>query len=147
MASSLQKLELISFNNLDYLTELGNYTSSWPALDTLDKFKPRYTHYYWADLDYRKRLRRERLLQAREDPFSQLSPDDIKIKYKFYPHTIMDIIKLVGDDFNKTTKRNNPFTTKQCVCLALYVLGHGKYELSHLKTLTPILCHFAFDKV
>ena len=128
MASSLEKLELISeYNCIDFIN--GDHQSaSWPVFDTLEKLKPRYVWYSYIDLDYRKALRRERLLQDRNDPFYRLTADEIKKKYKFFPHTIIDILNLVGKDLQRPTKKNNPLTPKQSVCLALYLLGHGMFS-------------------
>ena len=128
MASSLEKLELIlEYNCIDFIN--GDHQSaSWPVFDTLEKLKPRYVRYSYIDLDYRKALRRERLLQDRNDPFYRLTVDEIKKKYKFFPHTIIDILNLVGKDLQRPTKKNNPLTPKQSVCLALYLLGHGMFS-------------------
>ena len=125
MASSLEKLSLISCFNSDYLLEEGDITGSWPVMDSLEKFKPKYVYYSRIDLDYRKTLRRERLLTLRIDPFSNLTLEEIKKKYKFFPHTITDILELVADDLERVMRRSNPLTPKQIVCIALYVLGHG----------------------
>lgn len=143
MASCVEKLEIISLNNLDYLAQYHDITASWPVLDSLEKFKPRYKYYSWADLDYRKCLRRERLLHDREDPFTGLSPDEIKMKYKFFPHTIMDILRLVSKDLQRPSKKNNPLTPKQVVCTALFVLGNGKWVNSSRNPSTPF-CFVSF---
>ena len=125
MVSSLEKLDFILQSSLDYSISASNETSSWPVFDTMEQFKPCYVRYSYIDLDYRKTLRRERLLKDRNDPFYQLTVDEVKRKYKFFPHTINDIVNLVGKDFQKHTHRNNPLTPKQSVCVALYCLGHG----------------------
>ena len=126
MASSLQKLEIIEKSNSEESEDIISLTGSWPAFNTLVKLKPTYLMYSWADHEYRKNLRRERLLKPRQDPFSGLGPEDIRMKFKFYPHTIMDIVALLAKDLARDTGRNNPLTPKQIVCVALYVLGHGR---------------------
>ena len=103
MASSLEKLDFILQSSLDYSVSAINKTSSWPVFDTMEQFKPCYVRYSYIDLDYRKTLRRERLLKDRNDPFYQLTADEVKRKYKFFPHTINDIVNLVGKDFQKHT--------------------------------------------
>ena len=54
-------------------------TASWPALNSLEKFKPRYMYYSWADLDFRKSLRSQGIFKERTDPFFGLSIDDIHV--------------------------------------------------------------------
>ena len=130
MASSLQKLEIIEKSNSEESEDIISLTGSWPAFNTLVKLKPTYLMYSWADHEYRKNLRRERLLKPRQDPFSGLGPEDIRMKFKFYPHTIMDIVALLAKDLARDTGRNNPLTPKQIVCIALYVLGHGRCKFS-----------------
>ena len=110
MASSLEKMEIIGFNNFEESVDMGNITASWPALGSLEKFKPKYIYYSYADLQYRKSLRCQRLMRDRQDPFFALGPNDICAKFKFYPHTIMDIVGMVAKDLQRTTKRNNPLT-------------------------------------
>ena len=134
MASSLEKMEIVGFNNFEESIDMGNITASWPALGSLEKFKPKYIYYSYADLQYRKSLRRQRLMRDRQDPFFALGPNDIRVKFKFYPHTIMDIVGIVAKDLQRTTKRNNPLTPKQTVCVSLYVLGHGRCKNVQLHT-------------
>ena len=142
MASSLEKLELISQDNWNNFTHGDHNSASWPLFDSLEKFKPRFVRYSYIDLDYRKTLRRERLLEDRNDPFYKLTADEIKQKYKFFPHTIVDILHLVGEDLQRPTKKNNPLTPKQSVCLALYLLGHGMFFTNYpSKTFD---CNFIF---
>ena len=126
MASSLEKKDIVGFNNLEESIDIGNITASWPALGSLEKLKQQYIHYLYADLQFRKSLRCQRLLRDRQDPFLALGPNDIRGKFKFYPHTIMDIVGMVAKDLERSTKRKNPLTPKQVVCIALYVLGHGR---------------------
>ena len=135
MVSSLEKLDIVGFSNLEESIDMGNITASWPALGSVEKFKAKYIHYSYADLQFRKSLRCQRLIRDRQDPFFSLGPDDIRAKFKFYPHTIMDIVGMVATDLQRNTKRNNPLTVKQVICVALYVLGHGrckKLSTSHL---------------
>ena len=73
-------------------------------------------------------------MRDRQDPFFALGPNDIHAKFKFYPHTIMDIVGMVAMDLQRTTKRNNPLTPKQTVCVSLYVLGHGRCKNLQLHT-------------
>ena len=103
MASSLEKLDFILQSTLDYSVSASNKTSSWPVFDTMEQFKPCYVRYSYIDLDYRKTLRRERLLKDRNDAFYLLTAHEVKRKYKFFPHTINDIVNLVGKDFQKHT--------------------------------------------
>ena len=103
MASSLQKLEIIEKRNVEESEDIISLTRSWPAFNTLIKLKPSYLFYSWADHEYRKKLRRERLLKARQDPFAGLGPEDIRMKFKFYPHTIMDIVALLAKDLARDT--------------------------------------------
>ena len=131
MASSLEKMEIVGFNNFEESVNMGNITASWPALGSLEKFKPKYIYYSYADLQHRKSLR---LLRDRQDPFFALGPNDICAKFKFYPHTIMDIVGMVSKDLQRTTKRNNPLTPKQAVCISLYMLGHGRCKNLQLHT-------------
>ena len=126
MASSLEKLDIVGFSNLEESINMGNITASWPVLGSVEKFKAKYIYYSYADLQYGKSLRRQRLIRDRQDPFFSLTPDDIRAKFKFYPHTNMDIVGMVATDLQRSTKRNNPLTPKQVVCVALYVLGHGR---------------------
>ena len=42
MASSLEKMEIVGFNNFEESIDMGNITASWPALGSLEKFKPKY---------------------------------------------------------------------------------------------------------
>ena len=126
MASSLEKMDIVGFTNFEESVDMGNITASWPVLGSLEKLKQKYIHYWYADLQYRKSLRHQRLLGDRQDPFFALGPDDIRAKFKFYPHTIMDIVSMVAKDLERSTQRNNPLTPKQVVCIALYVLGHGR---------------------
>ena len=134
MASSLEKMDIVGFNNFEESIDMGNITASWPALGSLEKFKPKYIYYSYADLQYRKSLRCQRLMRDRQDPFFALGPNDIRVKFKFYPHTIMDIVGIVAKDLQRTTKRNNPLTPKQTVCVSLYVLGHGRCKNLQLHT-------------
>ena len=134
MASSLEKMDIVGFNNFEESIDMGNITASWPALGSLEKFKPKYIYYSYADLQYRKSLRHQRLMRDRQDPFFALGPNDIRVKFKFYPHTIMDIVGIVAKDLQRTTKRNNPLTPKQTVCMSLYVLGHGRCKNLQLHT-------------
>ena len=134
MASSLEKMDIVGFNNFEESIDMGNITASWPALGSLEKFKPKYIYYSYADLQYRKSLRHQRLMRDRQDPFFALGPNDIRVKFKFYPHTIMDIVGIVAKDLQRTTKRNNPLTPKQTVCVSLYVLGHGRCKNLQLHT-------------
>ena len=134
MASSLEKMDIVGFNNFEESVDMGNITASWPALGSLEKFKPKYIYYSYADLQYRKSLRRQRLMRDRQDPFFALGPNDIRAKFKFYPHTIMDIVGMVAMDLQRTTKRNNPLTPKQTVCVSLYMLGHGRCKNLQLHT-------------
>ena len=99
----VDKLDLILQCNWNYSLNLNNETTLWPVFDTLEKFKPQYVRYSYIDLDYRKTLHRERLLKDRNDPFCQLTVDEVKRKYKFFLHTINDIINLVGNDLQKHT--------------------------------------------
>ena len=131
MASSLEKMEIVGFNNFEESVNMGNITASWPALGSLEKFKLKYIYYSYADLQYQKSLR---LLRDRQDPFFALGPNDIRAKFKFYPHTIMDIVGMVAKDLQRTTKRNNPLTPKQAVCVSLYMLGHGRCKILQLHT-------------
>ena len=133
-------MDIVGFNNFEESVDMGNITASWPALGSLEKFKPKYIYYSYADLQYWKSLRRQRLMRDRQDPFFALGPNDIRTKFKFYPHTIMDIVGMVAMDLQRTTKRNNPLTPKQTVCVSLYVLGHGrckKFTTSHLRLQFP----------
>ena len=127
-------MDIVGFNNFEESIDIGNITASWPALGSLEKFKPKYIYYSYADLQYRKSLRRQRLMRDRQDPFFALGPNDIRVKFKFYPHTIMDIVGIVAKDLQRTTKRNNPLTPKQTVCMSLYVLGHGRCKNVQLHT-------------
>ena len=162
MASSLEKLDIVGFSNLEESIDMGNITASWPVLGSLEKFKAKYIHYSYADLQFRKSLRRQRLIRDRQDPFFSLSPDDIRAKFKFYPHTIMDIVGMVATDLETKTERNNPLTPKQVICVTLYVLGHGRSKnlsTSHLRLQFPCAnvqifqpkfhyaCNFASKKV
>ena len=63
MASSLEKMDIVGFNNFEESIDMGNITASWPALGSLEKFKPKYIYYSYADLQYRKSLRRQRLMR------------------------------------------------------------------------------------
>ena len=45
MASSLEKMEIVGFNNFEESVDMGNITASWPALGSLEKFKPKYIYY------------------------------------------------------------------------------------------------------
>ena len=134
MASSLEKMDIVGFNNFEESIDMGNITASWPALGSLEKLKPKYIYYSYADLQNQKSLRRQRLMRDRQDPFFALGPNDIRVKFKFYPHTIMDIVSIVAKDLQTTTKRNNPLTPKQTVCVSLYVLGHGRCKNVQLHT-------------
>ena len=134
MASSLEKMDIVGFNNFEESIYMGNITASWPALGSLEKFKLKYIYYSYADLQYRKSLRRQRLMRDRQDPFFALGPNDIRVKFKFYPHTIMDIVGIVAKDLQRTTQRNNPLTPKQTVCVSLYMLGHGRCKNVQLHT-------------
>ena len=134
MASSLEKMEIVGFNNFEESVNIGNITASWPALGSLENFKLKYIYYSYADLQYRKSLRHQRLRRDRQDPFFALGPNDIRAKFKFYPHTIMDIVSMVAKDLQRSTKRNNPLTPKQAVCISLYVLGHGRCKKLQLHT-------------
>ena len=134
MASSLEIMDIVGFNNFEESIDMGNITASWPALGSLEKFKPNYIYYSYADLQYQKSLRHQRLMRDRQDPFFALGPNDIRVKFKFYPHTIMDIVGIVAKDLQRTTKRNNPLTPKQTVCVSLYVLGHGRCKNLQLHT-------------
>ena len=162
MASSLEKLDIVGFSNLEESIDMGNITASWPALGSVEKFKAKYIHYSYADLQFRKSFRCQRLIRDRQDPFFSLASNDIRAKFKFYPHTIMDIVGMVATDLQRNTKRNNPLTPKQVVCITLYVLGHGrckKFSTSHLRLQFPCAnvqffqpkfhytCHFASKKV
>ena len=66
----------------------GNLTGSWPCpvLDILEKFKSQYIHCSYVNLDYRKTLRRERLLKTRIDRELQLrkSTNSIHIPFWIY---------------------------------------------------------------
>ena len=46
----------------------------------------------------------------------------------------MDIFGMVAKDLQRKTKRNNPLTPKQAVCISLYILGHGRYKNLQLHT-------------
>ena len=78
MASSLEKLDFILQSSMDYSVSASNETSSWPVFDTMEQFKPCYVRYSYIDLDYRKTLGRERLLKDRNDPFYQLTADEVE---------------------------------------------------------------------
>ena len=95
--------------------------------NTFVKFDAKYIYYNYVDCEFTKCLRRERLFTPREDPFFRLTPKEIKDKYRFYPHTIMDICRLVQKELERPTKRSNPLTVQQVVCVSLYILAHGKY--------------------
>ena len=56
MASSLEKMDIVGFNNFEESINMGNITASWPALGSLEKLKPKYIYYSYADLQYRKRF-------------------------------------------------------------------------------------------
>ena len=79
MASSVEKLDYISQSYLDY-SLIQAMKPSWPVFDTMEQFKPCYLRYSYIDLGYRKTLQRERLLKDRNDPFYQLTVDEVKRK-------------------------------------------------------------------
>ena len=143
MASSLEKMDVVGFNNFEESIDMGNITASWPALGSLEKFKPKYIYYSYADLQYRKSLRRQRLMRDRQDPFFALGPNDIRVKFKFYPHTIMDIVGIVAKDLQRTTKRNNPLTpSKQyaCLCTCWVMVGAKMYNFTPLTSISLRKC-------
>ena len=66
MVSSLEKMEIVGFNNFEESVDMGNITASQPALGSLEKLKQKYIYYSYADLQYHKSLRHQRLLRDRQ---------------------------------------------------------------------------------
>ena len=126
MATIEDKLLTIApYNSI--LTTYDALQCHWAMFNTFVKFDAKYIYYNYVDCEFTKCLRRERLFTPREDPFFRLTPKEIKDKYRFYPHTIMDICQLVQKELERPTKRSNPLTVQQVVCVSLYILAHGKY--------------------
>ena len=131
MASSIQKLEVLQGNNFNVdHSDVG--VSVLPVFDSFSKFTQNHIYYGYMDAAFRKSLRRQRLLTPREDPFHSLTAEEIKLKYKFYPHTIYDLCELLGESLRRDTSRNNALSVLQVVCVGLYQLGHGKYVIEQL---------------
>ena len=87
---------------------------------TKENLKSISSYCVFEDVVYRQQMQR-----SREDPFYGLTPLEMKQKYKFFLHTVMDLCGLVGNDFEKATERSYPLTVKQQVCPALYYFTSG----------------------
>lgn len=109
-------------NYSQFLSESAN----WMLLDSFEGWSDDAARYQWADFAFRQDLRRQRIWKDRQDPFADLTPQEIRAKYKFCPETIMDMCSFFAD-LHHDVKRQNPLTVKQQLCVALYFFTRGKH--------------------
>ena len=101
-------------------------TASWPVCNTFKEFKLCQAMYDFDD-QCRLDLIRQRLFKDRQNPLECLAPAEVRQKFRFFPHTIMQICELLNDKLKHGCKRSNPLTVLQQVCVALLYYGSGIY--------------------
>ena len=104
--------------------DLIDVSASWPVFNTFKEFKLCDSMYDFDD-EARSSLRHHRVFKDRENPLESLSPAEVRRKFHFYPHTVLQICALLNDRFKHSCKRSNPLTVLQQVCAALLYYGSG----------------------
>ena len=77
----------------------------------------------------RRAMRRERIFHNREDPLESLGREEIRLRYRFWPETIVLIVNLLWVELNPVTLRSHPIMPNLQVLIALRYLATGSYQL------------------
>jgi hypothetical protein len=72
-----------------------------------------------------QRIRVPRLFRDRTDPLQIFRPDQIRKKYRFWPHQIIQLENLLHDDIAPLSERSHaiPAIVKLCAALRFYACG------------------------
>lgn len=116
---------LEDFYELELLEAVG-FTASWPFFNALEHIQSDQLRYGWCTQEYRVTLGTARKWKDRTDPLCGMTANEVKNNFCFYPHHIDELCELLNDHLEHQTKRGNPFTVKQQVCIALYFFGKGE---------------------
>ena len=100
--------------------EFQNFTS-YPSAFWDFKIFDMERQMYQYDSIQKQMKRLERMYQTRVNPLdSLLNPDDIKQRFRFFPHRIIELCTLLELYLRHPTKRNNSLSVLTQVCTALY---------------------------
>ena len=124
--------------------EFQNFTSYLSAFWDFEIFDIERQMYQYDSIQ--KQMKRlERMYQSRVNPLdSLLNPNDIKQRFRFFPHRIIELCDLLEPYFRHPTKRNNSLSVLSQVCTVLYYYGSSNCLKIPLKF---ILCCMGIYKV
>ena len=78
----------------------------------------------------RERLRQrrehvERIIPDHQNPLEVYSPEEVRVRYRFFPDTIMFIARAIGADLQRPTDRSSalPVVIQLCVALRFFATG------------------------
>ena len=108
------------------MMDLISYSASWPVFNALEHIQSDQLRYGHETQEYKALLGAERKWRDRCDPFDGMTALEVKQNFCFFPHHIDELCQLLKDQLEHKSKRGNPFTVKQQVCIALYFFGKGK---------------------
>ena len=102
-----------------FALEFQNFTSYLSAFWDFKIFDMERQMYQYDSIQ--KQMKRlERMYQTRVNPQdSLLNPDDIKQRFRFFPHRIIELCYLLEPYLRHPTKRNNSLSVLSQVCTAL----------------------------
>ena len=99
--------------------EFQNFTSYLSAFWDFKIFDVERQMYQYDSIQ--KQMKRlERMYETRVNP---LDHNDIKQRFRFFPHRIIELCNLLEPYLSHPTKRNNSLSVSTQVCIALYYYG------------------------
>ena len=67
----------------------------------------------------------ERIIPDHQNPFEVYSPQEVRVRYRFFPDTIMFIARAIGADLQRLTDKSSaiPVVIQLCVALRFFATG------------------------
>jgi hypothetical protein len=109
---------------------MAHQTTLWPFFDKISDWRAdRVLYQGICDVVFRQRLRISRTYRQKPDPLEDLTPDECRKTYRFYPHVIDELSSwcLANNLGGTTTKRSNSLSVQTRLCAALLYFASGNF--------------------